>query len=193
MKLPDISMIQDLHHKYAADKAAYLLVYGHCQVVAEIAEWCADQVPDEVVDRQLLRSACLLHDIGSYGLLHKGDVHYMQHALLGAALLLEEGCDQGLADIVRSHVLLGISKREILDHGWALPAADFTPQSIEAEILCYADRFHSKQPVFNSYRTFLVGLQKDLPEQAAKFEAAVSRFGLPDIDSLAKKYDQPIR
>lgn len=32
--------IEELHRKYAPNDKVYELVYGHCQVVNEIAQWC---------------------------------------------------------------------------------------------------------------------------------------------------------
>ena len=98
-----------------------------------------------------------------------------------------------ITGIISTHVLLGLSKQEIVDTPWYLPERDYIPQSIEGELLCYADRFHSKHPTFNAYDTFLERLSKSLPKQAARFEQWAGRFGLPDIPELAKKHNQPIR
>jgi uncharacterized protein len=91
--------------------------------------------------------------------------------------------------------LLGLSKAEItqLDSQFIVPAKDYTPQTIEAELLCYADRFHSKHPTFNDPDTFLARLTDNLPIQAERYTKYMQRFGRPDIALLAKKYDHPIR
>jgi uncharacterized protein len=90
-------------------------------------------------------------------------------------------------------VLLGLTKQEIKDRPWIIPAKDYLPGTIEGQLLCYADRFHSKHPTFNDYDTFLNRLKKDLPLQADKFESLSNRFGIPDIAALADKYNQSIR
>ncbi len=191
--------IERLHHKYAPNDKVYDLVYGHCQVVCEIALWCADNIKDETkVDLDLLQSATLLHDIGTYILFDdEGKVAnnrmYPQHAILGAKIVADEGIDMRISKIIETHVLLGLTKQEIIDTPWILPARDYEPDTIEGELLCYADRFHSKHPTFNAYDSFLEGLKKSLPLQATKFEAWSKRFGIPDIDTLAKKYNQPVR
>lgn len=191
--------IERLHHNYAPNDKVYDLVYGHCQVVCEIALWCADNIKDEAkVDLDLLQSAALLHDIGTYILFDdEGKVAnnrmYPQHAILGAKIVADEGIDMRISKIIETHVLLGLTKQEIIETPWALPARDYEPDTIEGELLCYADRFHSKHPTFNAYGSFLEGLKKKLPLQAAKFEAWSRRFGIPDIDALAEKYKQPVR
>ncbi len=195
--IPTLLEIEELHRKYSPNNTVYELVYGHCKVVSEIALWCVGNIPDSV-DRDLLEAACLLHDIGSYAFFDdEGDNLnsrlYPQHAILGAKLLEDEGVDIRLTEIVSTHVLLGLTEQEIIDTPWYLPNKNYEPKSIEGELLCYADRFHSKHPTFNSYDSFLTKLSKSLPLQAKKFERWSNRFGLPDIPSLAKKYDQPIR
>lgn len=197
--LPSIEDIERFHHKYAPNEKVYGLVYGHCQVVAEIALWCADNIAKNTkVDKQLLQTAALLHDVGSYAFFDNNgeslnDRLYPQHAILGAKILEDEGIDQRITDIVSTHVLLGLSKQEIIDTPWYLPEHDYEPKTTEGELLCYADRFHSKHPTFNAFDTFLVRLKKNLPLQGEKFEKWSKRFGIPDINALAKKYGQPIR
>lgn len=189
--------IEQLHRKYAPDEQTFELVFGHCKIVAEIAEWCAGQV-NKPVDKELLHRATLLHDIGSYPFLHTGDQQpasrklYIQHALLGAKLLSDEGFPD-IATLVETHSLLGITKQEVIDYPFPLPARDYAPTTIEGELLCYTDCFHSKKPTFNDFAAFLAGLKQTLPHQAEKFESMSKRFGVPDIAALAKKYNQPVR
>lgn len=194
------SQIQKLHRKYAPNDLVYNLVFTHCTIVNEIAQWCAAK-STELVDVEILRNACLLHDIGTYilfddnGKVANGRM-YPQHAILGAKILADEGLDERVYSAVETHVLMGLSKREINGEGseriWPLPARDYLPATIEAELLCYADRFHSKHPTFNAYDTFLGTLRKSLPNQAARFEEAAVRFGIPDVPALAEKYGQPV-
>lgn len=193
-----IPQIEELHRKYAPNDAVYNLVYGHCQVVNEIARWCVSNLPiDEQVNVELLTTAALLHDIGTYVLLDDvGKVInkrlYPLHAILSGKIIADEGIDKRVMQIVETHVLLGLSKQEIIEKSWPLPARDYIPGSIEGELLCYADRFHSKKPTFNSYGIFLKRLRESMPQQADKFESCSEKFGIPNIDALAEKYRQPI-
>lgn len=193
-----ISEIRELHRKYAPNDAVFTLVYDHCQIVSEIAQWCVNNLSaKEKVDVGLLTTAALLHDIGAYVLFDDmGRVTnkrlYPLHAILGGKIIADEGIDERVAQIVETHLLLGLSEKEIAEKPWPLPARGYIPNSIEGELLCYADRFHSKKPTFNSYEAFLVRLQEGMPEQVAKFEAWSKRFGLPDIKAFAERYGQPI-
>ena len=195
--LPSQENIKRLHRKYAPNDKVYDLVYGHCQIVTEIALWCVNNINDKV-DKDLLETAALLHDVGSYAFFDDEGKSlngrlYPQHAILGAKILTDEGIDKQVCEIVSTHVLLGLTKQEITDKPWPLPERGYEPQTIEGQLLCYADRFHSKHPTFNAFDTFLERLKQDLPLQAKKFEDWSRRFGTPNIEALAKKYNQPIR
>lgn len=194
--IPDVPAIKALHRKYAQDDHAFEKVFTHCQIVADIALSVCDNLK-EPVDKHLLQTAALLHDIGSYALLDEvlknhNYYFYQQHAILGAKILLDEGIDSRIAALVETHLQLGITKQEIVQHGFALPARDYVPQTIEGEILCYADRFHSKAPKFNSFETYSAKLGRILPSHVAKFEAMAKKFGQPDLQALSRKYHHPI-
>lgn len=198
MKLPSQKEIVQLHKKYAPTENDFELVYAHCQVVAEIALWCADNTKGSV-DKPLLEAAALLHDIGSHPFLAAMGTNvafrriYPQHALMGAKLLADEGFDPIICSIVETHPLLGVTKEEFVRYNTAMPARDYVPDTIEGRLLCYADRFHSKNPTFSRYETYLEQLKHQFPEQAAKFEDWAKEFGIPDVEALAKKYNHPIR
>ncbi len=194
---PSIKDIERYHKKYAPNQKVFDLVYGHCQIVAEIALWCSGNLNIKI-DNHLLQTAALLHDIGSYAFFNDAGQNtnsrlYPQHAILGAKILEDEGVNETINSVVATHVLLGLSKQEIIDKPWYLPEHDYQPSTIEGELLCYADCFHSKHPTFNSYQTYLNGLRQNLPIQGDKFALWSKRFGIPDIDSLAYKYSQPVR
>jgi uncharacterized protein len=195
--IPDISTVEEVHRRYAQNDFVFKLVYEHCEIVAEIAMWCVGQKRLSV-DLDLLRASCLLHDIGTYALfdakgIDDNEHNYKQHAIFGAALVLEEGFDPRIADAIRTHILMVLSKKEIQEGQFGMPQKDYFPATIEARLLCYADRFHSKHPTFNSYGTFLERLAKGLPGQAEKLRQSAEEFGIPDIEALAKKYGHPIR
>lgn len=195
--IPTTQQIEEIHKRYAQNDHIYKLVTEHCQIVAEIAAWCVEK-NNLKVDKELLQAGCLLHDIGTYALfdakgLDGNEHNYKQHAVFGAALVIEEGLDPSIADMIRTHVLMGLTKQEIIDQGFGMPQKDYLPQTLEARLLCYADRFHSKHPTFNAYQPFLERLSNGLPEQAKKLEESAKEFGIPDIEALAKKYNHPIR
>ena len=49
--------------------------------------------------------------------------------------------------VCERHVGLGISKDEIVQKDLPLPKRDMRPQTLEEEIICYADKFFSKLPL----------------------------------------------
>lgn len=195
--IPSKGEIENLHRRYAQNDHVLTLVYEHCQIVAEIAGWCVEQNNLDV-NKDILEAGCLLHDIGTYALfdakgLDGNEHNYKQHAIFGAALVIEEGFDARIANMIRTHVLMGLSKQEIIDNGFGMPQKDYFPETLEARLLCYADRFHSKHPTFNAYEPFLARLSKGLPKQAVKLQESAAEFGVPDIQVLSQKYGHPIR
>ncbi len=195
--IPTKEQIKEVHKRYAQNDFVFNLVFGHCKIVSEIAKWCVEN-KNLTVDKNLLEAGCLLHDIGTYALfdekgLNGNEHNYKQHAIFGAALVVEEGFDSRIADMIRTHVLMGLSKDEIIKSGFGMPQKDYFPATLEARLLCYADRFHSKKPIFNSYSNFLEKLSVGLPEQAKKLEESAEEFGVPDIEAFASKFNQPIR
>lgn len=188
--------VEALHRKYAANDRAYELVYTHCKIVADIALEAVER-NNLTIDKDLVYLACILHDIGTYVLyIPELDTFqkdgYQQHMLIGAAILESEGLPPEVVSAVRTHVLMGVSAQEIKQRNWKLPYVDFRPETEIGELLCYADRFHSKQPQFNHPERFVEHLSKDLPGQAQKFQAALEKYGRPDVESLAKTYDHPL-
>lgn len=184
--------------KYAPNDEYETYVREHGEIVAAIA---LDVVIRNKldVDVRVLEAACLLHDVGSSVFIGAERANrdfnriYPGHAIFSAKILQDEGVDERVWRAVETHVFLGLSADEIAAQGFALPARDYFPETLEAKLVCYADRFHSKHPTFNDYDNFIEGLRKDFPQQAEKFEQMVAEFGLPDTKPLIKKYNHPIR
>jgi uncharacterized protein len=194
--IPDLNQIKAIHQRYAQNDTVFKLVFEHCEIVTRIALDAAER-SNEQIDKTLLQAACMLHDIGTYALFDENGRAanhelYPQHAQFGAILIRNEGFSENIAAAVETHVLMGLTKQEVQARPWPLPPRDYEPASIEGELLCYADRFHSKKPQFNSYEMFYKRLNENLPLQAAKFKAAAERFGLPDLEHLARAYNHPI-
>ena len=195
--MPTEAQIISLHKKYAPSDDVFELVYTHCKIVYEIAKQIVDNRSLEV-DEELLQASCLLHDIGAYVfIVEYGKTTsrrlYPLHSLIGAQIIREEGLDSRVAAAVRTHNQLGLSKQEIeqsIDK-YILPAIDQLPASVEAELLCYADRFHSKKPVFNSVASLERYLAKQ-PIQFQRFQEYQKRFGVPDVTAFAERYQHSV-
>ena len=201
MKLLSNSEIMALHKKYATNQKDFDSIWGHCQIVWEIAQRCAENT-DQEVDMDVLRNVCLLHDIGAYPFMHqrkgggKDKWLYPLHSLLGSAILWgekNEKIPEVVYDSVRTHNLMGLTKEEIEANDFPMGYHDQTPMSVEGLILCYADRYHSKDPHFNNPDTMLKFWHKRYPRQVEIFKKAQKEFGTPDLEALSKKFGQPIK
>lgn len=142
-------MIQALIDKYYADNAPlrHILV-THSRSVAEMAVDIARRHPELHADEDFLYEASMLHDIGIYltdapGIQCFGTEPYICHGMLGARLLRSEGLPRH-ARVAERHTGTGLTVETIRRQGLPLPLQDFSPESIEEQVVCYADKFFSK-------------------------------------------------
>jgi len=134
---------------YDPDSLAYSRLVGHSAQVARLAEEVAGRLaPQQNIDLKFVTEASWLHDIGIFmtnapeiGCV--GDAPYLAHGVLGAKLLVEEGLPRH-AGVCERHVGVGISVTDIREQQLPLPEREMTPQTIEEEIVAYADLFFSK-------------------------------------------------
>lgn len=133
---------------YEKDSKAFKILVKHSRQVANKALEIAGRVTDLQPDLMFIEEAAMLHDIGIF--LTKapelecfGDYPYICHGCLGREILEKEGlARQGL--VCERHVGVGISKEDIRHQGLPLPQRTMVPESIEEQIICYADKFFSK-------------------------------------------------
>ncbi len=185
---------KDLHKKYASSEKHFELCWRHCEIVAEIALSSADKKGLDV-DKELLEAACLLHDVGSYMLMDEDaniSGYYNLHAIFGSKILEEEGIDDRILKAVERHVQLGMTAEDYRKSGWKNPYKDYIPVTYVERLVNYADRFHSKVPVFNSYETICKKLEKHTPHKVEVFDDYIEEFGMPDLLALSKSYGHPI-
>jgi len=133
---------------YASLPGARALLLRHSEMVARKALLVARRVAHLVPDEDFIREAALLHDIGIFmthapALGCRGDRPYLCHGFLGRELLEREGLPRH-ALVAERHVGAGITASEIQTRGLPLPLRDMVPQSLEETIICYADKFYSK-------------------------------------------------
>jgi len=189
--IPTETEIIKLHKKYAKSETHFKRMFVHGEIVALIAASLAGKI-DKDVDLSVLRSSCLLHDVGAYMFMDEaGKIdksYYQLHPMVGSKILEEEGVDKRICRIVIEHQLLALPE----GYSAPIPEKNYLPKSIESRLLNYADRYHSKVPVFNSV-AFLRSKLKDYQRQSKIFEAWVDEFGLPDVNEFAKKFNQGIR
>ncbi len=138
----------------------------------------------------------LLHDVGTYSLMNtKGEFdesNYIQHGMEGYDLLKKEGFDEIICRFAERHTGVGISKGEIIKENINLPPNNYFAESMEEKLVMYADKFHSKDPQFNSFDTYREHIRRFGEEKVKKFESFRELFGIPDLEPLAEKYNHPI-
>lgn len=133
---------------YAGQNELKLLLLKHSIQVAQKAMEVLDKHPEIQADRGFVYEAAMLHDIG---ILHTcapgigciGTQPYICHGMLGAEILRKEGLPLH-ARVAERHTGTGLTKETILRQALPLPPKDFTPETIEEQIICYADKFFSK-------------------------------------------------
>ena len=153
---------------YPEDNALKRLLLEHSQSVARKALQIVAFHPRLHLDSQFVEEAAMVHDIGicqtdAPGIFCHGTHPYICHGILGAAMMRAEGYERH-ARVCERHT------------GTGLPG--FEPETLEEEIICYADKFYSKsQP--EKVRTVLEtaqSLEKFGHEGVKKFLAWSERF-----------------
>ncbi len=137
---------------YPKDSLAYPLLIAHGKAVADkaiaIAKHFQKNNPAIKLNLKLIEESAMLHDIGVQ-FVHAPDIGchgmppYVCHGYLGAELLRKEGLPEH-ALICERHVGMGLSKQDIIAQKFSLPHEDMIPETWEQKIVCFADKFFSK-------------------------------------------------
>jgi len=167
---------------YPKDTDIYFILKIHSEQVCEKALQIADKHPDLKLDKQFLFEASMLHDIGIFMCdaprIHcRGTHQYIEHGYLGAKILRAEGLPQH-ALVCERHTGTGLTKDTILKNKLNIPAQDYFPQSLEEQVICYADKFFSKTKLAEPHSLDQIrkGLAKYGTYQVAMFDTWNARF-----------------
>ena len=119
---------------YPADDELRRVLLKHSRQVADRCLSIVRKHRELPVDKQFLEEAAMLHDIGIYRCnapsIHcHGTEPYIRHGQIGGDILREEGFPRH-ARVCERHT------------GTGLPG--FEPETLEEQIVCYADKFYSK-------------------------------------------------
>ncbi len=119
---------------YKGEQELMELLLHHSRQVADKALLALDRHPELCADRRFVYEAAMLHDIGiirchAPGIHCHGDAPYVEHGPLGGAMLREEGLPHH-ARVAERHTGTGLEGLE--------------PQTIEEQVICWADKFFSK-------------------------------------------------
>ena len=133
---------------YPDDTPLRRLLLHHSEQVAHRALLICDRHPELCLNREFLQEAALIHDIGIFltdapGIHCHGTHPYLTHGVQGAALMRKEGRED-LARICERHTGTGLTAENIREQGLPLPECDMLPETLEEQVVCYADKFYSK-------------------------------------------------
>ena len=169
---------------YPRGSAAYEIVMRHGEQVAAKALAVAEHLGSGGMDTAFLYEAAMLHDIGIYltdtpSLDCHGREPYIRHGVLGRSLLEARGLHRH-ALICERHVGVGLSRDDIRRQHLPLPERDMRPVTLEEKIVCYADKFFSKNArpgqTARSIPEILALLERHGASQARRFQAWARRF-----------------
>ncbi|MFS8201445.1 HD domain-containing protein [Streptomyces sp. CWNU-52B] len=193
MILPTADEVRALHERYAPTDEALDLVLTHCEIVCGIAEQLAART-DLPLDVDLVRAGALLHDIGVYRLYDRAGRldhrDYIRHGVLGHEILRQEGFPERLCRFCSCHTGVGVTRHDIRARRLALPEADYLAESVEEQLVMYADKFHSKTtpPTFLTADSYATQLARFGTDKVHAFGLLRDRFGEPDLTSARARY-----
>lgn len=148
--MADIILTPELDKYYPTENNLHDLLLTHSRCVARKALQIAQAHPELHTDCDFIIRGALLHDIGivdcdAPGIFCYGSLPYICHGVAGASRLAEAGLLRE-ALVCERHTGSGLSAEEIEEEALPLPLRDMIPLSIEEKIICYADKFFSKNP-----------------------------------------------
>jgi len=136
---------EDAEHQSSALRR---LLLKHSRQVAQRALQIADHHPEWNIDREFLEAAAMLHDIGicrcdAPGIYCHGTEPYIRHGQIGGEMIRTEPPSippkgGGLPTEYREALARACERHT----GTGLPG--FEPETLEEQIICYADKFYSK-------------------------------------------------
>jgi len=177
--------IDILAEYYDRRSKAFSILVEHGKQVAEKALVAAGQVSHLEPDLDFIFKAAMLHDIGiletnSPGFGCRGKQPYICHGILGRKMLETIGMPKyGLT--CERHVGVGISADDVSRFNLPLPPRDMLPVTIEEQIICYADKFFSKnsngkKAEEKTVSNIVNDLKRYGPDKVARFQSWVEMF-----------------
>lgn len=162
-KIEPLKIIKKYYHP---DSEAYKIMVTHGELVKKKALDTAKKLRALKPDIQFISEAAMLHDIGMIltdapGIDCHGKFPYIAHGYLGAKLLKKAGLPRH-ALVSERHTGTGISRQEIIKKKLPLPKRNMIPLTLEEKIICFADKFFSKNPAQLSKEKSITEIEKNL-------------------------------
>ena len=177
--------IKIIEKYYNPASKAYHYLLPHIAMVTEKARRIAKRVKHLNPDLNFIEEAAMLHDIGIFltndpKIGCYGDKPYVCHGYLGREILEREGFPKH-ALVCERHIGVGITLEDIEEKELPLPKRDMIPLSVEEQIICFADKFFSKNSDFllkeKPLERVRKGISKYGKEKLRQFDEWMKLFG----------------
>jgi uncharacterized protein len=178
---------------YTPGTQSYEILVAHSRIVTEKSLEIANHLVARIglahlnLDVEFIGKAAMLHDIGIFQTQAEsigctGEAPYICHGYLGRKLLDEHGLPPEYGLVCERHTGAGITKENIEQNNLPLPARDMVPLSLEEIIICFADKYHSKNPKYSHENITTAKVIEELgkisEEHAARFTLWAEEFTL---------------
>jgi uncharacterized protein len=180
----DIDPFEIIAEYYPVASPAHDILVRHDELVAAKAIRIAHRAGTPALDADFIWAAAMLHDIGIF-MTHAPSIGcygahaYLAHGYLGKEILEKKGLFRH-GRVCETHVGVGISAKEIKMRHLPLPLRDMMPVSLEEQIICYADKFYSKDRLWEDKEKSVAAILQDLekygPDKVLRFKSWVARF-----------------
>lgn len=170
---------------YKENSELYNILVSHSIDVTNKALTIISNHPELNADKNFVKQASMLHDIGIFltdakGIKCHGIMPYLCHGYLGREILELEGYPRH-ALVCERHTGTGLCLEEIKLKKLPLPHRDMNPISIEEKIICFADCFYSKtnlgkEKTIEQVRANIAKYNNGQNNSIAKFEEFCEMF-----------------
>ena len=162
---------------YQEESDLYKILLDHSFAVADKALFIARIHHELNLDNAFIYEAAMLHDIGIFktnspDIFCYGEFPYICHGYLGSDLLMKDGFPRH-ALVCERHTGTGLSLDAIVKNNLPVPRRNMLPESMEEQLICFADKFFSKTRV-------------DKEKPIEKIRKSLSKYG----DNSVKRFDK---
>ena len=139
---------------YPSENELRRILLLHSRQVADRCLLIAKKHPELRLDKEFLEEAAMLHDIGIFrcnapSIQCFGTEPYICHGYIGGEILREEGFARH-AQVCERHTGTGLTRQQIEQQHLPLPLdRTYEPETLEEQVVCYADKFYSKTKLYN--------------------------------------------
>lgn len=171
--IPDINWLYFKYYRDNPELRRIVIVHSE-QVAKKALNIC--KIKNLNLDPKDVFCAGLLHDIGvvkcnAPDIHAHGNLHYLQHGIEGMKILESNGL-QKYASVCLTHIGAGISIKDIETNHLPLPSHDMIPFSLLEKLICYADKFFSKNHDLKEEKSLekvILQIEKYGPDSIARF------------------------